>query len=586
MAVPAPAESDRIVALCARIASLSHTAMTEAAQAASPFLGFAQKARIRALATHFESAGSTTVIVQGATRGVAVVDAAAGTAGLSREEIDQIVAHRVELLVRASLKEIGASPGLRIDDQVSRRVESLGADQEHRLLDYVKRHLTESLEMLESTLDERIAQQIGSAPAAAESERARTEARRDVEERLEEARESLLKNIDEVRTIDVGFDVAAFAGVVDMGQEDDGGVGTIEAAGDGEAVELGGEDEGLGDADDGVAAVEVGTTADAAAIAAALADEGRIELGLGDDDAEQTVGPGLAPADEAAPELSVDALESLDAALTAGSDDVVHIEIADFETAPDLNLDVADIEEISLIQPIAQPQEVEIDLADDDAKSDGDSDASLDEVADDDDAGLETLGEGPEDIDVADADEEGGPEVEIALDDDDERVDGEGGASIAKYLDLASQMRARKQYPPALELYSKVLELDRANYEALIGRGVLFLETKDYKRANDEFRAAEKVDPNRAAALLGLAEVHFHRKQFNKAISYYTQCLKLDDRLAQAYCNRGLSHYYMKNYKQAFVELHRAYDIDPELANIRKFLKLVKNKLQKEGGPA
>ena len=133
-----------------------------------------------------------------------------------------------------------------------------------------------------------------------------------------------------------------------------------------------------------------------------------------------------------------------------------------------------------------------------------------------------------------------------------------------------------------MELYAKVLDLDADNYEARIGRGVLHLESKDFKAALAEFQAAESIDPARPAGALGTAEVYFQDKKFKKAIREYTKCLKLNDQLAQAYCNRGLSYYYEKNYKKAFLDLMRAYDIDPELPNIKKYLKLVRNKVKND----
>ena len=48
-----------------------------------------------------------------------------------------------------------------------------------------------------------------------------------------------------------------------------------------------------------------------------------------------------------------------------------------------------------------------------------------------------------------------------------------------------------------------------------------------------------------------------------------------------ARCRRGISHYYRKNYRQAFQDLQRAYALDPEIPNIRKYVQMVVKKMER-----
>jgi len=52
---------------------------------------------------------------------------------------------------------------------------------------------------------------------------------------------------------------------------------------------------------------------------------------------------------------------------------------------------------------------------------------------------------------------------------------------------------------------------------------------------------------------------------------------------AMARCRRGISHYYRKNYRQAFLDLQRAYNLDPDIPNIRKYVQMAIKKLEREG---
>jgi tetratricopeptide (TPR) repeat protein len=109
---------------------------------------------------------------------------------------------------------------------------------------------------------------------------------------------------------------------------------------------------------------------------------------------------------------------------------------------------------------------------------------------------------------------------------------------------------------------------------------VVFLQTRNYERAADEFATAERLDSSRPAGALGLAEVSFHQKHFAEAIEHYSTCIKLDPRLAQAFRNRGLCHYHQKEFQHSASDLRKAYELDPTLPNIKKYLKIARNKLR------
>ncbi len=649
-----PVASERALLACANIFSTAKIAAAEAVNAAGPHFTFAQKSRLAGLATRFKTA----VMAQGSMPAVAVPAAAATptvvqSEGLSREEIEGIISHRLEIAVHDALANLGVSPDETITAQVEKTVESQLATQEHKLLEYVKKHLTDSLEMLEGSLDQRIAEFL-------EGEGEVEEQRAEVDAQVEEAREALLKNIDEVRTVETGFDMSMLdiAGIAEMTEHGGGGDAEVFAAaadndeveleagdgeeveleaGDGEEVELeaGDGDEVEAPAEDEEEAVEAETAPDedettpeeeptaeeGVEVGAPAEDDDEVEIAadeievdaeaveleVGGED-EEIAAPGAADAggevdfDSVAAEQMDDYIE-----VEAAADDLeIEESVADEDSVVELE-DDGPIEEISIIEAVgdddASPtEEIELQTADliegdGDVTEDASDDAALADALEieledvseadeeDEEIGLLTLGDGPEDLQVTVVDEI----VELEIPDIEESIEIEAEddgstdeEAIARYLQRAQEMRSRRQNVAAMELYSKVVDLDANNYEARIGRGVLSLEGKDYKRAVEEFTAAEKIDGTRPASALGLAEVHFHRKQFNKAIRHYTQCLKLDDQLAQAYCNRGLSYYYQKNYKKAFLDLMRAYDLDPGLPNIKKYLKLVRNKVKSD----
>jgi Tfp pilus assembly protein PilF len=151
-------------------------------------------------------------------------------------------------------------------------------------------------------------------------------------------------------------------------------------------------------------------------------------------------------------------------------------------------------------------------------------------------------------------------------------------------LQHAAELRGRNRLGEALQQYDAVIEQSGPNYEAHIGRGVVFLQTRNYEEAAKEFSIAERIDSTRPAGALGLAEVSFHQKHFVEAIEHYSSCIRLDPRLAQAFRNRGLCYYHQQNFSSAESDLRKAYELDPALPNIKKYLKITRNKLRATTG--
>ncbi len=194
-------------------------------------------------------------------------------------------------------------------------------------------------------------------------------------------------------------------------------------------------------------------------------------------------------------------------------------------------------------------------------------------------------------VELAGEDAEGGHGFVVDLSDDEEGAvdlpptDGrpatpEEVETVNRYLELAAELRSRKNYPAALEVYSKVLEIDARNFDAFVGRGVLYLETGEMARAAEEFRKAQYLDPGAPEAYMGLGEVYFVRKQYSKAVKYFTRSLSMDPHLADAHYKRGLSLYHERNYKKAFIDLNKAYKLDPDLPHIKKYLQMVMKQLR------
>jgi predicted Zn finger-like uncharacterized protein len=94
-------------------------------------------------------------------------------------------------------------------------------------------------------------------------------------------------------------------------------------------------------------------------------------------------------------------------------------------------------------------------------------------------------------------------------------------------LAQASRLRERGDAERALDLYGRVVAAEPENADALVGRGLCYLDLERSAPAEASFEAALRAAPGHADALMGLAETYRGRGQKAKALEYYEQYLAL-----------------------------------------------------------
>jgi tetratricopeptide (TPR) repeat protein len=98
----------------------------------------------------------------------------------------------------------------------------------------------------------------------------------------------------------------------------------------------------------------------------------------------------------------------------------------------------------------------------------------------------------------------------------------------------------------------------------LVNRGILYLRRRDVTRADADFDAALRIDPNQAEAWLDKAIV---RAQFGKssdALPHVTKALQAGTRKpALAYFVRAMIYEDSGNLRAAYADLQRAHQLDP-----------------------
>jgi len=581
-----PFDSNKAITACHGITASIVAAQEALGEAIEGRFQYKQRQRILAagLSAANTALRSTVEFPRGmvSASGVASQPAAPEGDVVLRDELEALMEHRIALGVDRALGELRGQSG-ELRDLVDQAVNAKSGQLEAKLVSIVQETLTESLRTLEESLEDRM-REIAAAATTAAAERERVnkaldEARKAAEQGIKAAGgDQILEQIEDVRDIriDVGdFNVGDIEerSATDTSTDNEAVEGDEVEAAEGE-VEAAEEEVEAAEGEVEAAEEEVVEAAEEEVVEAAeeevieAAEEEVIEAAE-----EEVVEAAEEEVIEAAEEEVVEAAE--EEVIEAAEEEVIEAaeeEIVVADDGEDIGIDVDGLDSVEM-------EEIEVDLsagAELDAVQTGEGEPLF--IAEDEaeqsaeivDAG----GDEPIEVEAGEADEPIDEEIPAGEEADEE--------AINRYLELASKLRGRKNFPAAMELYIKVLELDAQNFEAHVGLGAVHLQTPDYDAAQEEFATALEIDPDSPAGYLGMGEVHFLKKEYAKAIKQYGKCLDLDADLAQAYCNRGLSYYYQKNHKKAFLDLQKAYRLDPEIPNIKKYLQMVMKVIKKQ----
>ena len=149
---------------------------------------------------------------------------------------------------------------------------------------------------------------------------------------------------------------------------------------------------------------------------------------------------------------------------------------------------------------------------------------------------------------------------------------GAPGASLGSPARRAAAQEHR-QYPEAVDLYTRILRLDPNNAWACYNRGSIYQALGERDKAEADFEKAQKLDPedkNSKIAWLTInasrAQEHFH---YREAVDFYSQILEVEPNSAWACYNRGCAYYALGEREKAEADFEKAHKLDPKIGNAR-----------------
>ncbi len=135
------------------------------------------------------------------------------------------------------------------------------------------------------------------------------------------------------------------------------------------------------------------------------------------------------------------------------------------------------------------------------------------------------------------------------------------------YYNLALAHSKAQEWDKAIENYSRVLELDPMNADALGYRGFAYSSKGDFEKAILDYEVCVSLDPYNLFSLNLPDEYYFYANKllregdYNKAIINYTHFINhYPDRapIAWVYCNRAEAYVNIKEYGKAKSDLEKS----------------------------
>ena len=124
---------------------------------------------------------------------------------------------------------------------------------------------------------------------------------------------------------------------------------------------------------------------------------------------------------------------------------------------------------------------------------------------------------------------------------------------------------AKKQYPDAVQVYSRLAQQYPKDAAYLNYLGIALLQEGKMDEARKQFDRATKVDRRFSDAYNNMGATYYAEKQYKKAISQYQRSLSLKPNVASVYTNIGYAYFAEKQLPKAMEAFHKALEIDPHV---------------------
>ncbi|HKY94791.1 MAG TPA: tetratricopeptide repeat protein [Kiloniellales bacterium] len=120
-----------------------------------------------------------------------------------------------------------------------------------------------------------------------------------------------------------------------------------------------------------------------------------------------------------------------------------------------------------------------------------------------------------------------------------------------------------RQFPQAIDDYTRALSLNPDNPTTLRNRCFAFIELREWGYALDDCRASAALIPDDPQGADTLGYLYLRQGKYVDAISYFNGALAVDPNYGPAYMHRGMAWYALGDRMQGRADLLRAQELMP-----------------------
>ena len=122
-----------------------------------------------------------------------------------------------------------------------------------------------------------------------------------------------------------------------------------------------------------------------------------------------------------------------------------------------------------------------------------------------------------------------------------------------------------KEYPQAVEAFSRAIEIDRKSAEAYHGRAMAYLHQREPDRALADLDEALRLAPGDARVTYNRGSACVQKEDYDRALAEFGEAIRLDPGFAKAYQARGRVHAKKGDAARAKDDLQKAAELDPSV---------------------
>ena len=135
------------------------------------------------------------------------------------------------------------------------------------------------------------------------------------------------------------------------------------------------------------------------------------------------------------------------------------------------------------------------------------------------------------------------------------------------YNNLGEALGELKQYPRALEAFTKAINLDQKLLKAKYNQAVSYDRMGNFRYSEFVFRSLIKNNPRYSLAYDGLAVTLSKAGRAKEALNFHEQAISLDPREPSYYFNYAISYLMLGNTAKALEQQAKLKTLDPAIAD-------------------